>query len=140
MEQPRLDQSHLGPKFRFRIDSAVGKGERIRLKVEMNTCEIHVFDGPALLPLAVENPWFSGESVDSTVALPIRWCSRSTASVQAGWGLQLRPVQVKRSVVVLPAPAYRRLDPGRLGRLHALPVELTRIRQQSLGPADDDAS
>ena len=95
MEQPRPDQSHPEPKFRVRIDSAVGSGERIRLKVETGTCEVHAFDGPAPLPLAAEDPWFSGEAVNSTFALrlawttlpslvPIRRCIRSTASVPDG--------------------------------------------------------
>ena len=150
MEQPRPDRSHPEPKFRVRIDSAVGSGERIRLKVETDTCEVHAFDGPAPLPLAAEDPWFSGEAVDSTFALrlawtafpsllPIRRCTRSTASVPTRQCHRLRPVQVKRTVVVLPAPANRRPDPGRPAQLHVLPFETARIGQQALGPADGDA-
>ena len=138
MEQPRLEQSHLGPKFRVRIDPAVGNGKRIRLKVEMNTCEIDAFDGPAPLPLAAESPWFSGEAEDSTIALRLAWTALPTL-VPFRWCIRLRPVQVKRTVVVLPAPAHRRLDPGRLARLHVLPVETARIRQQAFGPAEGDA-
>lgn len=149
-EQSRLDQSHPGPEFRVRINSAVGNDERIRLQVETDTCEVHAFDGPAPLPLTAESSWFLGEAVDSTVKLrlawttlpspvPIRWCIRSTASVPDGRGLRLRPVQVKRTVVALPASAYRRLGPGRIARLHVLPIETVRVRQQALGPADGGA-
>ena len=37
----------------------------IRLKIEINTREIEVFDAPMALPLEVANPWFSG-----TAAIP----------------------------------------------------------------------
>lgn len=63
--QARFDQSPVAPKFRFRVEAEDGSGVPIRLKIEINTREIEVFDAPAALRLAVVNPWFSGE-----VAIP----------------------------------------------------------------------
>ena len=87
--RPRFDQSPLGPKFRFRIDSADGNGERIRLKVEMNTREIHAFDGPALLPLAVDNTWFSGEAKVSTFSNEEMLATKMRALLQRDKGRDL---------------------------------------------------
>ena len=58
----RFDQSPVAPKLRFRVDAEDGSGVPIRLKVEINTREIQAFDGPASLPLKIDNPWFSGEA------------------------------------------------------------------------------
>ncbi len=62
----RFDQSPVAPKFRFRADAEDGSGVPIRLKVEINTREIQVFDDPTSLPLKIDNPWFSGEAAIST--------------------------------------------------------------------------
>ena len=62
----RFDQSPVAPKFRFRVEAEDGSGVPIRLKIEINTREIQAFDGPASLPLKIENPWFSGEAAIST--------------------------------------------------------------------------
>ena len=52
----RFDQSPVAPKFRFRVEAEDGSGVPIRLKVEINTREIQAFDGPASLPLKIDNP------------------------------------------------------------------------------------
>jgi len=59
--QARFDQSPVAPKFRFRIEAENGGGVPIRLKIEINTREIHAFDPPESILLKVANPWFSGE-------------------------------------------------------------------------------
>ena len=56
----QFDQSPVAPKFRFRVEAEDGSGVPIRLKIEINTREIQAFDGSALLPLEIENPWFFG--------------------------------------------------------------------------------
>ncbi len=66
LTRARFDQSPVAPKFRFRVDAEDGSGVPIRLKVEINTREIQAFDGPAALPLKIDNPWFSGEAAIST--------------------------------------------------------------------------
>jgi predicted nucleotidyltransferase component of viral defense system len=57
----QFDQSSVAPKLRFRVnaDDPVAAAQ-IRLKVEINTREITVFDPPLTKPFRVENPWFSG--------------------------------------------------------------------------------
>ncbi len=62
----RFEQSPVAPKLRFRIEAEDSSGVPIRLKIEINTREIEAFDGPASLPLKIENPWFSGEAAVST--------------------------------------------------------------------------
>lgn len=59
--QARFDQSPIAPKLRFRVEAEDGSDVPIRLKIEINTREIQVFDRPAALPFAVTNPWFSGK-------------------------------------------------------------------------------
>ena len=61
----QFEQSRVAPKLRFRV-SAEDDGAPIRLKIEINTREIEVFDVPTALPLEVVNPWFSGRAAIST--------------------------------------------------------------------------
>lgn len=55
-----FDQSPIAPKFRFRVEAEDRSGVQIRLKVEINTREITVFDKPTSIPFSVQNPWFTG--------------------------------------------------------------------------------
>ena len=61
----QFEQSHVAPKLRFRV-AAEDDGAPIRLKIEINTREVEVFDVPTALPLEVVNPWFSGRAAIST--------------------------------------------------------------------------
>ena len=61
----QFEQSRVAPKLRFRV-AAEDDGAPIRLKIEINTREVEVFDVPTALPLEVVNPWFSGRAAIST--------------------------------------------------------------------------
>ena len=62
----RFDQSSVAPKLRFRVEAEDTSGVPIRLKIEINTREIHAFDEPTTRPLMVANPWFLGETTVPT--------------------------------------------------------------------------
>lgn len=52
----RFDPSRVAPKFRFRVAAEDRSGVAIRLKIEINTREIELFDPPEEFPLEVLNP------------------------------------------------------------------------------------
>jgi len=56
-----FDQSPVAPKLRFRVptEDKISTGD-IRLKVEINTREIEIYDRPNVISFHVENPWFFG--------------------------------------------------------------------------------
>ena len=85
----RFDQSPLAPKLRFRVDAEDGSGVPIRLKIEINTREIQAFDGPASLPLSIENSWFSGEAVISTFSREEMLATKLRALLQRDQGRDL---------------------------------------------------
>ena len=85
----RFDQSPVAPKFRFRVDAEDGSGVPIRLKVEINTRETQAFDGPASLPLKIENPWFSGEAAISTFSREEMLATKLRALLQRDQGRDL---------------------------------------------------
>ena len=85
----RFDQSPVAPKFRFRVDAEDGSGVPIRLKVEINTREIRAFDGPASLPLRIENPWYSGEAAISTFSREEMLATKLRALLQRDQGRDL---------------------------------------------------
>ena len=61
----------------------------IRLKVEINTREIQAFDGPASLPLKIDNPWFSGEVAISTFSREEMLATKLRALLQRDQGRDL---------------------------------------------------
>ena len=85
----QFDQSPVTPKFRFRIDAENGSGAPVRLKIEINTREIQAFDGPVSLPLAIENPWFSGEVAISTFSREEMLATKLRALLQRDKGRDL---------------------------------------------------
>ena len=85
----RFDQSPVAPKFRFRVDAEDGSGVPIRLKVEINTRETRAFDGPASLPLKIDNPWFSGEAAISTFSREEMLATKLRALLQRDQGRDL---------------------------------------------------
>ena len=85
----RFDQSPVAPKFRFRVEAEDGSGVPIRLKVEINTREIQAFDGPASLPLKIDNPWFSGEAAISTFSREEMLATKLRALLQRDQGRDL---------------------------------------------------
>lgn len=58
----QFQNSEISPKLRFRIPSEDNPAVDIRLKVEINTREIDVYDRPHTIGFKVDNPWFSGEA------------------------------------------------------------------------------
>ncbi|MBE7539427.1 MAG: nucleotidyl transferase AbiEii/AbiGii toxin family protein [Opitutaceae bacterium] len=63
--KPSYESSPVAPKLRFRVSAEDGSGP-IRLKIEINTWDIEVFDRPVQIPFRVENPWFMGEASIAT--------------------------------------------------------------------------
>lgn len=60
-----FEQSKVAPKLLFQADAEDG-GVPLRLRLEINTRETQVFDGPHQIVFAVDNPWFSGEAAIPT--------------------------------------------------------------------------
>ncbi|MBB4020111.1 putative nucleotidyltransferase component of viral defense system [Chelatococcus caeni] len=87
--QARFDQSPVAPKFRFRVEAEDGSGVPIRLKIEINTREIEVFDAPAALSLEVTNPWFSGEAAIPTFSREEMLATKLRALLQRDKGRDL---------------------------------------------------
>lgn len=58
----QFQNSEISPKLRFRVPSEDNPAVDIRLKVEINTREIDVYDRPHAIGFKVDNPWFSGEA------------------------------------------------------------------------------
>ena len=85
----QFDQSPVAPKFRFRVEAEDGSGVPIRLKIEINTREIQAFDGSALLPLEIENPWFSGKADISTFSREEMLATKLRALLQRDKGRDL---------------------------------------------------
>ena len=85
----RFDQGPVAPKFRFRVEAEDGSGVPIRLKVEINTREIQAFDGPASLPLKINNSWFSGEAAISTFSGEEMLATKLRALLQRDQGRDL---------------------------------------------------
>ena len=85
----QFDQSPVAPKFRFRVEAEDGGGVPIRLKIEINTREIEAFDGPASLPLKVDNPWFSGEAAIPTFSREEMLATKLRALLQRDKGRDL---------------------------------------------------
>ena len=85
----QFDQSPVAPKFRFRVEAEDGSGVPIRLKIEINTREIQAFDGSALLPLEIENPWFSGKADNSTFSREEMLATKLRALLQRDKGRDL---------------------------------------------------
>ena len=85
----QFDQSPVAPKFRFRVEAEDAGGVPIRLKIEINTREIQAFDGPVSLPLAIENPWFSGEAAIPTFSRKEMLSTKLRALLQRDKGRDL---------------------------------------------------
>ena len=85
----QFDQSPVALKFRFRVEAEDGSGVPIRLKIEINTREIQAFDGSALLPLEIENPWFSGKADISTFSREEMLATKLRALLQRDKGRDL---------------------------------------------------
>ncbi len=84
----QFDQSPIAPKFLFRVEAEEG-GAPIRLKIEINTREIEVFDAAIELRLNVENPWFSGQAAIPTFTLEEMLATKLRALLQRDKGRDL---------------------------------------------------
>ena len=85
----QFDQSPVAPKLRFRVEAEDAGCVPIRLKIEINTHEIQAFDGPVSLPLAIENPWFSGEAAIATFSREEMLATKLRALLQRDKGRDL---------------------------------------------------
>ena len=84
----QFEQSRVAPKLRFRVE-AEDDGAPIRLKIEINTREVEVFDVPTALPLEVANPWFSGRAAISTFSREEMLATKLRALLQRDRGRDL---------------------------------------------------
>ena len=84
----QFEQSRVAPKLRFRV-AAEDDGVPIRLKIEINTREVEVFDVPTALPLEVVNPWFSGRAAISTFSREEMLATKLRALLQRDRGRDL---------------------------------------------------
>ena len=114
----RFEQSPVAPKFRFRADAEGGSGAPIRLKIEINTREIEAFDGPAHLPLEVENPWFSGEAAISTFSREEMLATKLRALLQRDKGRDFYDLAHALEV-------FENLDIARIVEMFRLYLELS---------------
>ncbi len=85
----RFDQSSVAPKLRFRVEAEDTSGVPIRLKIEINTREIHAFDEPTTRPLMVANPWFLGETTVPTFSREEMLATKLRALLQRDKGRDL---------------------------------------------------
>jgi predicted nucleotidyltransferase component of viral defense system len=60
--EAQVENKDRASKLRFRVPSEDNPAVDIRLKIEINTREIEVYDRPHAIGFKVENPWFSGET------------------------------------------------------------------------------
>ena len=62
---PEYFRSRVAPALRYTVAAEDGSST-IRLKIEINEVEIAPYDASQMLPLKVNNPWFSGSADIST--------------------------------------------------------------------------
>lgn len=86
--QGQFDQSPVAPKLIYRVDAEDG-GPQLRLKVEISTREREAYDGPVLIPHAVENPWFTGEANIATFSIAEMLATKLRALLQRDQGRDL---------------------------------------------------
>lgn len=85
-----FDQSPVAPKLRFRAQAEdPAATAQIRLKVEINTVEIEIYDGPHALPFRVDNPWFAGEAEVATFSREEMLATKLRALLQRNKGRDL---------------------------------------------------
>lgn len=85
----QFDRSPVAPKLRFRVDAEDSSGVPIRLKIEINTREIHAYDTVTALPLVVANPWFAGEAPIPTFSREEMLATKLRALLQRDKGRDL---------------------------------------------------
>lgn len=85
----RFGQSHVAPKFRFQVPAEDGSEHPIRLKLEINTREIHAYDQMLTAPFAVENSWFTGAAMIPTFSNEEMLATKFRAFLQRDKGRDL---------------------------------------------------
>ena len=85
----RFTQSAVAPKLIFRVESSTANSAPIRLKIEINTREIHAFDPPKTISLSVSNPWFTGRSEIATFSTEEILATKTRALLQRNKGRDL---------------------------------------------------
>jgi len=85
----KFDQSAGAPKLRFRVAAEDPSGVPIRLKIEIDTREVHAFDAATALPLQVANPWFSSGATIPTFSREEMLATKLRALLQRDKGRDL---------------------------------------------------
>lgn len=85
----QFDQSRVAPKFRFRVEAEDGGDVPIRLKIEINTREIEAYDPPRIMPLRIDNPWFTGKAAIPTFSREEMLATKLRALLQRDKGRDL---------------------------------------------------
>ena len=85
----RFAQSPVAPKLRFRVEPEDGSGAPIRLKIEINTRDIHAFDPPVEKRLEIANPWFTGQAAIPTFSPEEMLATKLRALLQRNKGRDL---------------------------------------------------
>ncbi len=84
-----FEQSRVAPKLVFRAQAEDDAAVPLRLKVEISTREIEVYDKPWSIRHAVENPWFTGEAVIPTFSREEMLATKMRALLQRDKGRDL---------------------------------------------------
>jgi predicted nucleotidyltransferase component of viral defense system len=84
-----FEQSQVAPKLIFRTQAEDGSAAPLRLKVEISTREIELFDQPQLIPYAVDNAWFTGSADISTYSAEEMLATKLRALLQRDKGRDL---------------------------------------------------
>ena len=106
----KFDQSAVAPKLRFRVAAEDPGGVPIRLKIEINTREVHAFDAATALPLQVANPWFSSEATIPTFSREEMLATKLRALLQRDKGRDLYDIAHGLEV-------FESLDIGRIVKI-----------------------
>ena len=117
LDRAAFDQSPVAPKLRFRVEAEEGNGVQIRLKVEINTREITVFDKPTSIPFSVQNPWFTGTADVPTFSREEMLATKLRALLQRDKGRDLYDLTHALDV-------FEGLETAKAARLLGLYLEL----------------
>ena len=85
----RFEQSQMAPKFTFKAPAEDNPEIAIKLKLEINTHEVEAYDGAVELPMAVDNPWFTGETTIPTFSREEMMATKLRALLQRRKGRDL---------------------------------------------------
>lgn len=103
----QFKNSEVSPKLRFSVPSEESSDISIRLKIEINTREIEIYDYPQSIDFKVENPWFSGSTTIPTFTIEEMLSTKLRALLQRDKGRDLHDLDHALSV-------YEHIDTNRV--------------------------